>query len=104
MLQKIINMNLKNGNGRNNMCEFCGTSLDYYLFAIKFWKWLGIPIGIFIFINPGILNYIFFWSSWIYTPDFLEVRTVISIGSCILLSLIIWGWTIFDYFDRRSKK
>ena len=73
---------------------YCGTNVWVWEFAFKFWKWLGVPIGIFILLNPGILETIFFWSTFIYTPEYLGLRTYLVSGSCITLSLIMWGIVI----------
>ena len=81
---------------------YCGPEIEFWLFAVKFWKWLGIPIGIFLFLNPGILDYIFFWSNWIYTPGFLEFRTILFASSCILISVIIWIYTINKYIKKKK--
>ena len=83
---------------------YCGTNVWVWEFAFKFWKWLGIPIGIFILFNPGILETIFFWTSYMYTPEYILMQSYFVSASCIAASSIMWLIHIKNYLHAAKLR
>ena len=82
----------------------CGTNVWVWEFAFNFWKWLGIPIGVYILFNPTIIQTVFFWLPWLYTIQYMEIQSIFIGITCIVFSLILWIFIIDSHIDKLRSR